>query len=118
MKNIIRLEELAMFLLAVYFNSLLPYSGWLFWALLLAPDLSMMGYLINPKIGAYAYNFFHHKGVAILFYIIGLYIKSIELQFTGILLFGHSSMDRVFGYGLKYLDSFHNTHLGLIGKSK
>ncbi len=31
-------------------------------------------------------------------------------------LFAHSSMDRMLGYGLKYEDSFGNTHLGMIGK--
>ena len=31
-------------------------------------------------------------------------------------LFGHSSFDRVMGYGLKHEDSFQNTHLGGIGR--
>jgi hypothetical protein len=31
-------------------------------------------------------------------------------------LFGHSNMDRLLGYGLKYPDAFQNTHLGVIGK--
>ena len=34
----------------------------------------------------------------------------------GIILFGHSSMDRFFGYGLKYENGFKFTHLGEIGK--
>jgi len=33
-------------------------------------------------------------------------------------LLGHSSFDRVFGYGLKHEDAFQNTHLGRIGRSK
>lgn len=32
------------------------------------------------------------------------------------ILFGHSAMDRIFGYGLKFNDNFKNTHLGWIGK--
>ena len=31
-------------------------------------------------------------------------------------LFGHSSFDRVFGYGLKHENAFQNTHLGRIGR--
>ncbi|MBV6397568.1 MAG: hypothetical protein HFACDABA_03182 [Anaerolineales bacterium] len=31
-------------------------------------------------------------------------------------LFGHSSFDRVLGYGLKHEDAFQNTHLGRIGR--
>ena len=29
---------------------------------------------------------------------------------------GHSSFDRVLGYGLKHEDAFQNTHLGRIGR--
>ncbi|HAJ82706.1 MAG TPA: DUF4260 domain-containing protein, partial [Zunongwangia profunda] len=32
------------------------------------------------------------------------------------ILFGHSAMDRIFGYGLKYEDNFKNTHMGWFGK--
>ena len=38
------------------------------------------------------------------------------LMFAGTILLGHSSLDRVFGYGLKYPDSFKATHLGMIGR--
>jgi hypothetical protein len=116
MKNLIRLEEALMLALSVYLNTYLSYSPWLFWILFLAPDLGMIGYLINTRVGAFSYNLVHHKGVAILFYLAGLYLKNEALQFTGLLLFGHSAFDRMLGYGLKYNDSFHNTHLGLIGK--
>ncbi len=37
------------------------------------------------------------------------------LQLIGLVLLAHSSFDRVFGYGLKFADSFKNTHLGPIG---
>jgi hypothetical protein len=116
MKNILRLEEALMFALSVYLNQYLPYAWWMYWAFFLAPDLSLMGYMINSKVGAFAYNILHHKGIAIAFYIIGLSISNELLQFIGLVLLGHSSFDRMFGYGLKQLDNFHNTHLGWIGK--
>ncbi|MBT1705920.1 DUF4260 domain-containing protein [Chryseosolibacter indicus] len=115
MKNLLRFEEAFMFLLSIYLTSLLPYKWWLFWAWLLVPDLSFVAYAVNAKTGAFFYNLFHHKGIAIAIYILGLYLASEPLQFVGLLLFGHSSMDRMFGYGLKYADNFHNTHLGWIG---
>jgi len=34
------------------------------------------------------------------------------------IMLGHASLDRILGYGLKHLDSFNNTHLGIIGKKK
>jgi hypothetical protein len=36
----------------------------------------------------------------------------------GIVLFGHSSLDRMLGFGLKYKEGFGFTHLGKIGKEK
>lgn len=116
MKNILKVEEALMFALAIYASSLLPYAGWVFWAFFLAPDLGFIGYAINSRVGAFTYNILHHKGIAILFYILGVYFLLPPIQLAGTILFGHSSFDRMFGYGLKYPDSFHNTHLGPMGK--
>ncbi|MEI6489935.1 MAG: DUF4260 domain-containing protein [Bacteroidota bacterium] len=116
MIKIIKLEELAMLSFAMYLFNGLGMSWWWFTAFLFVPDLSMIGYLANPKVGALLYNFIHHKALAIIVYLAGIYFKNTSLQFTGIILFAHSSMDRVMGYGLKYQDSFNNTHLGIIGK--
>lgn len=118
MKRIIALEEAAMFGLSIYLFNQLSFAWWWFVLLILAPDLSMLGYLINTRIGAMIYNFFHHKAVAIVVYIVGLYLNNGVVQLIGLILFGHSSMDRMMGYGLKYPDNFQNTHLGLIGKNK
>jgi hypothetical protein len=117
MKTTLKLEEAGQLIFAVYMNTFLPYTWWWYWVWFLAPDLSMVGYLVNTRIGAVAYNLFHHKGVALAVYITGISLGSHELQFAGLLLFGHSAFDRLLGYGLKYADSFQNTHLGLIGKA-
>jgi hypothetical protein len=118
MKNTLRVEELFQLGLAAYLAYQLPYSGWIYWVLFLAPDISMLGYLVNTRIGALAYNVFHHKGVAILLYLIGLYLNVSVLLFAGLLLYGHSAFDRMLGYGLKYEDDFKHTHLGWIGKKE
>lgn len=115
MRNLIRVEELGLVLLAAFLFSQLNYAWWLFAVLLLAPDLSMAGYLGGPQLGSISYNLFHHKGVAVLVYIAGVILLSPPVQFAGLILLAHSSLDRVFGYGLKYPDSFRNTHLGAIG---
>lgn len=116
MKNLLRLEELLLFGLALFLFSGLDY-GWAWYALLfLAPDLSMLGYVVNPRLGAWTYNLVHHKGLAVAFYVLGYLLSIPWLMFAGTLLLGHSSLDRVFGYGLKYEDEFQNTHLGRIGR--
>ena len=118
MKAVISIEEVAMFLLAIFGFSYLPFAWWFFPALLLVPDLSMVGYLIDARIGAICYNIFHHKALAVAIYIVGFYLSSSVGQLTGIILFAHSSMDRAFGYGLKYFIGFKHTHLGVIGNQK
>lgn len=89
MKNLIKLEEAAM-------------SG-------------MIGYLVGNKVGAWMYNLFHHKSLAIFILCFGWSHGFEWLELAGIILLGHSSLDRMFGYGLKYLDSFKHTHLRWIG---
>jgi len=116
MKQIIQLEELGMFLLSIFLFNQLSFAWWWFPALILTPDISMIGYAGGNKIGAIMYNFFHHKAVAIAVYVLGFYLHNELIQLIGIILFGHSSMDRFFGYGLKTFAGFKSTHLGEIGK--
>ena len=116
MKALLKLEELAQFLGALFLFSQSEYAWWVFPVCLLLPDLSMVGYLAGPKIGAWVYNFFHHKGLAILVLVLGFWLNISWLILSGTILFAHAAMDRIFGYGLKYEDSFQNTHLGHIGK--
>lgn len=117
MKTLISIEEIAMFMLALFGFYHLTFAWWVFWALLLLPDVSMVGYLIGPKLGAVLYNIVHHKALAIAIYVLGFYLAVPTLQLAGIILFAHSSMDRALDYGLKYFTGFKDTHLGKIGKN-
>lgn len=118
MKTVVSLENLGLFVLSIYLFSLLDFSWWWFPALLLLPDLSMIGYAFGNKIGAILYNLFHHQGIAIIVYLLGIYLNNEVLQLTGIIFFAHSVMDRFFGYGLKYFSGFKDTHLGKVGNHK
>ena len=112
MKSVLKLEELLQFALGIYLFSTLSYTWWWFLVLILLPDIGMLGYLINTKTGALTYNVFHHKGLAILISLIGIYFEIEVMQLIGIILFSHAALDRVSSYGLKYADNFKNTHLG------
>ncbi|KAF2334479.1 DUF4260 domain-containing protein [Flavobacterium daemonense] len=116
MKTILKLEEIALFILGIFLFNRLEYQWWWFLVLILTPDLSMIGYAFGNKAGALLYNIFHHKGVAVLIYLLGYYFNIESIQLAGIILFSHSAMDRIFGYGLKYEKGFKYTHLGEIGK--
>jgi len=116
MKLTLKLEELAMFIAGIFLFSQLSYAWWWFLILILLPDIGMLDYAINNKIGAFLYNIFHHKGLAIIIYFMGYYFQLELVQLTGIILFSHAAMDRIFGYGLKFNKGFKHTHLGTIGK--
>lgn len=119
MKKTLQSEELAQMLIALVALSQQPISfSWWIWPLLfLSPDISMLGYLISPRTGAICYNLFHHKAIALAVLLSGYLMHTDILLLIGILLYAHSSFDRAMGYGLKYPDNFHNTHLGKIGKA-
>lgn len=116
MSYTLKLEELFMFGLSIYLFSKLDYAWWWYAVLLFTPDISMLGYLINTRIGALTYNFVHHKALGITLYVLGSFVTAPALQLAGVILFGHSSMDRIMGYGLKHSDSFQHTHLDMTSK--
>ena len=116
MKILLQLEELALLIISIYLLYSYNVGWWVYLILVFGPDLGMIGYLINARVGAISYNLVHHKAVAILVFGFGMVLQAPIIQIAGIVLFGHSSMDRVFGYGLKYFSGFKDTHLGTIGK--
>ena len=118
MKTIIQLEELGLTLFSIYLFTTLSLPWWYFPLLFFVPDLSMAAYIAGPRVGAYAYNVIHHRTLALLYYVAGMSLGATILALAGVILFAHSSMDRVLGYGLKYTDSFGNTHLGKIGSQE
>ncbi|MBO0938469.1 DUF4260 domain-containing protein [Fibrella sp. HMF5335] len=115
MKTLIKVEEAAQFVGSIILFAKLPFAWWVYPALLLLPDLSMVGYVVNANIGAVTYNLIHHKALAIVVGVVGLFLASNYWLLAGIVLFGHSSMDRMLGYGLKYTKGFTFTHLGKVG---
>jgi hypothetical protein len=114
----IRIEEAAITAVALYFltkfNLGLPV--WMWVLLFFSPDLSMLGYLINSRIGALTYNLFHHRAVTLMLLAIGFLMHMDVLIAGGLLLAAHSSFDRMLGYGLKFPDDFKHTSSGWMGR--
>jgi hypothetical protein len=86
-------------------------SWWLFALLLLAPDLSMLGYLAGPRVGAVAYNVFHSYPLPAALGLVGLFMGVPLAVSVALVWFAHIGMDRLMGYGLKYPTNFKDTHL-------
>lgn len=113
-----RLEGAAILVAAVFAFDASGWSWWWFTGLLLAVDISMLGYLIGPKVGATTYNALHSLiGPSALLGWWALDGPFLSLALGAIWL-AHIGLDRATGYGLKHEDSFRHTHLGMIGDGK
>ena len=108
----LRLEGLAAAALSAVFYARTGASWWLFAALWLTPDLSMLGYLGGPKMGARIYNAIHSYVTPAALAVTALLLKSPALLPYALIWMNHIGMDRLLGYGLKYPQGFRFTHLG------
>lgn len=85
---------------------------------LLVPDISMLGYLRDPRLGAFTYNVVHNWALGLAVLGIGVWSAMAWVVLVGAILVAHVGMDRVLGYGLKLPSAFQDTHLGRIGKAR
>jgi hypothetical protein len=90
---------------------LLGFSWWWFLALILAPDLGMIGFLAGPRIGAWCYNAFHSYAAPAAIAIPSYLLLSEAGVMIGLIWAAHIAADRAIGYGLKYTSHFKHTHL-------
>jgi hypothetical protein len=107
----LRLEGLLMFLGAVALYPALGGNWVLLVVLILAPDLSMLGYLINVRVGAALYNFVHTFLLPGALFALGYALSAPLAMQIALIWFAHIGMDRMLGFGLKYPTEFKDTHL-------
>jgi hypothetical protein len=113
---VLRAESVAIFAGGVLlFLQLNGNALWLL-PLLLAPDVSMAGYLGGPRLGSVTYNLVHNLVTALGLLAIGWFVPIAPLALAGAVLIAHVGMDRALGYGLKLPTDFKDTHLGRIGR--
>lgn len=99
-------------------TALLDFPWWLPFALFLAWDVSALGYLAGPRVGAFAYNAVHNYGVPAVTALAAAALSTPWLGAVALAWFFHVGVDRALGYGLKHSDDFQHTHLGWIGKAR
>src|ERR1700689_3259205 len=88
------------------------HASWGWFALLfLAPDLFMLGYLVNTRVGAALYNFVHTYALPLALIAYAVLYGRLELLPYGLIWTAHIGMDRLLGFGLKYPTQFKDTHL-------
>lgn len=111
---LLHLEGAAVLITALIFYGQNDYSWWLFALLLLAPDLSALGYLHSQEVGSLSYNVVHTTVLPIALALVSLLLgMDLGLQLALIWL-AHIGMDRLVGYGLKYPDGFKVTHFNKV----
>jgi hypothetical protein len=110
-KRLLKLESLFVFLAATYIFAIISAQWLTFILLFLSPDITMLGYLLNKKAGAFLYNIVHNYAFTIILLLIGQLANNTSLIELALIFTAHIGLDRSLGLGLKYPDSFKHTHL-------
>lgn len=110
-QTLIKIEGVIVLLAGAYFYFSNGYTWWIFFLLLLFPDVFMIGYTVNNKIGAYLYNFAHTYTTPVLLLLAGSIFLANSLTMISLIWIAHIGMDRMLGYGLKYESGFNITHI-------
>jgi hypothetical protein len=113
-KALLHLEGLAVLAAAVAAYWQAGFGWWWFAGLLLAPDLAMAGYLVNPRLGSYAYNLIHTYALPLALGLLSMLAGWALGGELALIWLAHIGMDRALGYGLKYPTNFKDTHLGRV----
>jgi hypothetical protein len=106
-----RLEGLAVAAVSAVLYARTGAGWWLFAALWLAPDLSMLGYLGGSCWGARIYNAVHAYVAPLTLALAALVLHANGLLPFALIWMNHIGVDRLLGYGLKFADGFKWTHL-------
>jgi hypothetical protein len=115
-RTLLRLEGLTLFAGMTLLYALWGGSWWIYFVLFLAPDLSFLGYLAGPKVGAIVYNAMHSYMAPMALMTAGFGFAPPLLLSIAMIWLAHIGFDRTLGYGLKYSAGFGFTHLGRIGR--
>ncbi len=115
-RRVLQVEGFALFAGALAAYGWLGNSWWMFAVLFFVPDVSFLGYVSGPRVGAIFYNIMHSTigpfllgGVS---WCLGAQILTSITASVAAIWFAHIGFDRAIGYGLKYATGFKHTHLG------
>lgn len=95
---------------------------WVLFAAFLVFDLSALGYLRNPRIGAVFYNLVHNYSAPAILALAYALLRANDVSADWVIILAaswafHVAVDRALGYGLK-TRRFQHTHLGKIGNPR
>ena len=108
---LLRSEGVALLAIAAVLYGKHGQSWWLFLALLAAPDLGLLGYLVGARAGAVAYDLTHTCLPPTVLVLGGVLGDSSLAVSVALIWLTHIGMDRALGLGLRYPDRPPEGHL-------
>jgi hypothetical protein len=108
---LLRFDGLAMLVRALVLYADQGWSWLAFVLLVLVPDLSASGYLVDRRVGAVAYNTVHTYTLPLALLVVSLLMDFPTGTQLALIWFAHIGADRMLGLGLKYKSGFKDTHL-------
>lgn len=117
-RGLLRAEGLCILVISLLMYTRFGSSWGIFVLTFFVPDLSFLGYLVGPKIGALLYNVAHSIICPLLVLAAGVFLSTPAAIVASIVWAAHVGFDRALGFGLKYSAGFNFTHLGRIGRAR
>ncbi len=108
---LLHIEEATLLILTLFAYQHLHASWLLFAILFLTPDVFMLGYLANTRLGAATYNLAHTLTLPFALLLAGYIEHWPPAPTIALIWIAHITFDRLLGYGLKYPTFFKDTHL-------
>lgn len=115
--RLLRADGLAVTAASLVAYQMLGGNWWVFALLILAPDLSMVGFMAGSRTGATIYNLVHSYIWPIALGAAGYFARMPWLLPLALIWITHIGVDGAIGYGLKFPSSFKTTHLGTMGRA-
>ncbi|HVH30464.1 MAG TPA: DUF4260 domain-containing protein [bacterium] len=113
-KFLLRAESLVLTAALLVLYSRAGGSWGLFFAAILVPDLSILGYAAGSRVGAAIYNLVHTYTLPVILAMSGVLSAHAPTVFLAVIWLTHISVDRMLGLGLKYPTAFRDTHLNRV----
>jgi len=108
---LLRLEGAAVLGVALVAFWALDGSWWLFGLAFLLPDVALLGFLANNRVGAALYNLAHTYLFPLALGAVAMLTASHTAGLAALIWIAHLGFDRLLGFGLKYETSRKETHL-------
>jgi len=116
-RTLLRIEGLTLFVGMTLLYGVWGGSWWIYAILFFVPDLSFLGYLAGPRVGALAYNAMHTYMPSLILAVFGFALALPLTLSIAMIWMAHIGIDRALRFGRKYDAGSGFTHLGRIGKT-